>query len=336
MTINNRNLTLMKNNRQLIQVLEEIKNKNITSFQPCFEVHIGFHYKEIMFRTIEEQIKFLEKLKDIGVIIYKKASSILQCNSCKGYLFCSRFICNLCRSPDLVSGVVIEHDGCQNIDFDYKYVKTDGTLRCEKCNKMLNTIGVDYSKLGTFFKCATCNTILPNAEQQYLCLSCGKACPKDEVQISYLNEYIVDGQKLSILLDDLNYMVRVVEELEKFGIKCSFQAIATGTSGTQHSFDFIAYDKYNNPILILDTIGSLADTSDSNETLILSFIGRCLDLRTSYRILVTLVDLEENLKTLATLNNVILIRASTKEEASPEIIQVVTELLNNTIGETIR
>jgi hypothetical protein len=178
--------------------------------------------------------------------------------------------------------------------------------------------------------------MLPTAEQQYLCLSCGKACPKDEVQISYLNEYLVDKQRLSTLLDDLNYMVLVVEELERFGIKCSFQAIATGTSGIQHCFDFIAYDKYNNPILILDTIGSLDETYDSNETFILSFIARCLDVRTSYRILVTLVDLEENLRTLTTLNNVILIRARTKEEASPEIIQRVTELLNNTIGETIR
>jgi phage FluMu protein Com len=326
----------MKNNRELIQVLEEIKNKNITSFQPCFEIHIGFHYKDIMFRTIEEQIKFLEKLEDIGVVIYKKGSSILQCNSCKGYLFCSRFFCNLCKSSDLVSGVVIEHDSCHNIDFDYKYVKADSQLRCEKCNKILNAIGVDYSRIGVFFKCATCNTMLPTAEQQYLCLSCGKACPKDEVQISYLNEYLVDKQRLSTLLDDLNYMVLVVEELERFGIKCSFQAIATGTSGIQHCFDFIAYDKYNNPILILDTIGSLAETYDSNETFILSFIARCLDVRTSYRILVTLVDLEENLKTLTTLNNVILIRARTKEEASPEIIQRVTELLNNTIGETIR
>ena len=324
----------LPDNRELLKILDNIKNNKIAVFQPSLKPGVGFRYEEIGFQTFEEQVRFLDKLDNIGIVIRKPSVSILQCNSCKSYTFHSKLVCSLCKSATLASGAVIEHDSCHNIDFDYKYIKADGSLRCDKCNKILNTIGVDYSRIGVFFKCLMCNAMLPNPEQQYLCLLCAKISSKDDLEISYLYEYVINDHKLSQLLDDLGYIITAVEELNKRGIKSSLAALATGRSGIQHNFDLIVYDKHNNPFVVLETMGLLNESHRSKTEFILSFIGKCSDVKTLYKILVTFVDLEDNLQTLLNLNNIIMVRHSVSKKASLEIIQIVSELTSNKIDKT--
>jgi hypothetical protein len=324
----------LPDNRELLKILDNIKNKKIIHFRPSLKPGVGFHYEGIGFSTFEEQGKFLDKLENIGAATRKPSASILQCNSCKSYNFYSKLVCSLCKSASLASGAVIEHDSCHNIDFDYKYIKADGSLRCDKCNKILNTIGVDYSRIGIFFKCLMCNAMLSSPEQQYLCLSCTKISSKDDLQISYLYEYAINDHRLSQLLDDLGYIIPAVEELDKRGIKSSLATSATGRSGIQHNFDLIVYDKHNNPFVVLETMGLLNETHSCKTEFILSFIGKCSDVKTLYKILVTFVDLEDNLQTLLNLNNIIIVRHSVSNKASLEIIQIISELTSNTIDKT--
>jgi Thaumarchaeal output domain 1 len=325
---------MLNNNRNLIDTLKGLKKDNITRLQPSFVLGIGFQYKGIGIEKFEEQIKFLENLENMGIVHAKEGIPILRCNFCSNFNFSVRFNCVYCNSPDIVSGVAIEHDICHNVDFEDKFLKSDGSLKCEKCGRDLNAVGVDYSKM-SIFKCKVCNGISSKVEQQYTCLSCGKTLLNTDVIVSNLVDYLVSPSALSSYIDELEYLNPIVEELDRIGIKSVFPAVETGVSGTHHSFDLIAYDNFDKPILILETLESVNDTSDNRENMVLSFIGKCTDFKVGYKILISLSELPKYLANLLEINNIIYMKIHNREESSLDIVQMIAELFNNAIEETI-
>lgn len=325
---------MLNNKRNVKEILNGLKKNSITTLQPSLVLGKGFHYKEIAIEKFEEQVKFLENLEKMGIVQAKEGMPILRCNFCNNFNFSVRFNCVYCNSSDIISGVAIEHDICHNVDFEEKYLKSDGSLQCEKCGTDLSAVGVDYAKMN-IFKCKACNGISSKVEQQYTCFTCGKTLMNADVLISNLVEYLVSPLALSSYIDELEYINPIVEELDRIGIKSVFPAVETGISGTHHSIDLIAYDNYDKPILILETLESINDTSDNIENMILSFIGKCSDFRVSFKILISLFELPKYLTNLLEINNIIYMEIHNREESSLDIVQMIAELFNNTSEGTI-
>jgi hypothetical protein len=324
---------MINDKRVFLELLKEIKKNNITTFKPTITAGIGFHYKELEFefRDFDEQIKFLNVLDKMGIVESKDGISIIRCNSCSGITFSLRYICSYCKSFNVKSGMAIEHDICHNIDFEDNYLKLDGSLKCAKCNKTLKVIGVDYSKI-SIFKCSACNGISSALEQQYTCLTCSKTLVKTELSTSNLIDYSVSHPKLLSSINDLEYLIPVVEELNRLGINSRYPSSAKGISGITHSFDLIAYDKSNKPILILETIDSLNESENfygSKDNLVLSFIGKCSDFNIPYKILALSVQVSENIINLLKINNIIVLKISNKEESIIDIVQTIFDLFKN-------
>jgi hypothetical protein len=315
----------LRHEQELSKVLINIKNKNTARFDPSFECGFGFLYQEIDDHRFEEQLKFFEHLENIGVVKGEPSSSVLKCNFCNSFNFCIRPVCTFCSSANIIRGTAIQHDLCSNIDFDYKYLKADNTLVCEKCNKSLKAIGVDYSKLGYFYKCLACKAMLPSVEQQYMCLGCGHISNQDEVQLQQIYSYKVELEKLSEILNNGNYMFSVVEELERIGVKSVFSGTLTGISKIQHTFALVVYDKDDIPTLVVDTIES---GNTIEETLVFSFIARCLDVKIQNRILLAIPAMSKNLRELANSQGIIVIDSETKDEAVLETVQTIAQICN--------
>jgi hypothetical protein len=325
---------ILNDKRKLLNILKELKNKKLEKLEPSFVAGIGPLYKDIenRIKTFEEQTEFLKKLESMGIVKSKEGKPIIICPICKKFIFLLRFICSYCKSLDIKSGQAIEHDLCHNIDFEDKYqMASDDSLKCNKCNKLLKAIGVDYSKIN-IFKCIDCNGISSYPEQQYICVSCGLINSKTELLISNLFDYSICESKLNTLINNLEYLLPVVEELDRLGIKSIYPATTGGISGMTHNFDLIAYDYYNKIFLILETLESTNNFIYGNmENLVLSFVGKCSDFDIPNKILVTFEELPINLSNLLKINKIKVLNMNNIEESAIDIVQLISELFNNAI-----
>jgi hypothetical protein len=205
---------------------------------------------------------------------------------------------------------------------------SEGILQCEKCNKKLKAIGLDYSRLGFFYKCLECKAMLPNIDQQFICLQCGKSSNQDELQILELYSYTINLQKLDELLHYDNFLLSIVDELDRIGIKSELLGSIVGTSKIRHNFALVAFNEKNIPILVVDTIEP--DNNNVQEMFVLSFIAKCLDAKISNKILLAIPRLNENLRELINLNRIIVVEANKKDDAILELTQTIAEIYNKT------
>ena len=318
----------LKNHKELAKILNSIKCKNISKLVTSFKPLVGFSYPQLQHWDLEQQLLFLQACKEIGIVNGKPHDSVMKCDSCNSHSFCMKLACTLCKSSNIIRGTTIQHDSCGNIDFDYKYMTLDGELLCEKCHNRLKAIGLDYSKLGYFYKCLECKAMLPNIDQEYICLKCGKLSNQDELDILQLYAYTINLQKLDEVLNYDNHLLSVVEELDRIGIKSELSGSIVGSSKIEHTFALVAYNEKNLPILVIDIIEN--NNNKTDEMLVLSFIAKCLDAKISNKILLTISGLKEGLRELININRIILVEANTKDEAVLEVTQIITEIYNKT------
>src|SRR5919206_3411889 len=113
-TNNSINFTEMKmsDKEKIINILQDIQNRNITKLDPLFEPTLGFSYPVIDHynSSLHEQIFFLESCMKLGIFNRKSSVSLLKCNSCNSLHFYNKFVCTLCKSSNIVRGITIGHD----------------------------------------------------------------------------------------------------------------------------------------------------------------------------------------------------------------------------------
>jgi hypothetical protein len=326
MAFENQSLKSIQTKYEIVRILKKLKNKNISKLEPSFHPSRGIQYNEMDGESLEEQINFLETLEKMDVVIGKVSKSVEKCKFCNSYRFYINLACTLCKSAQIVQGATIKHDSCGNIDFDYKYIREDNSLKCEKCNKSLRAIGIDHSKLGYFYKCLECKSILPNINTRYLCVNCGNNHGHDELSIQYLKTYSVDFNKLSDIINAKAYLLSVVEELDRVGIKSELSASIIGKSGMLHVFELIIYDELKRPFIALCTLES---DNMIEDILVLSFIAKSSDADIPNKILLSIPKVKESLKALANINGIIVIESETMEEATLDLVNAITEVYNN-------
>jgi len=319
-------------NIELRKLLDRLRERNYSNsnvfrlpvrLEPLFHSDRGFFYPDIELPTLEEQIRFLESFERTDIAACSPSISIMQCSYCSSHKFCSTFVCKLCGSPNILRGSAITHEPCGNIDFYHKYVAGDGTLVCQKCNKNLKAIGVDYSRLDCIYNCLNCKAMLSDIDQFYKCIDCGKSSTLEETRILLLNQYVFDLDKLSSIVNVGKSMLSVIKELHKMGIKAVHQGTVTGASRIPHIFSLVAYaEKVEQPFLVADIIERDHRT---DEIRLLSFIGKCVDSRIENKIIVAIPNLEEHFRELITINGIILVESRAMEDMTLELVKAVQE-----------
>jgi hypothetical protein len=297
------------------------KDPKHTSYEPMFIPGRGFCYEGLeSIANIEEQIELFKALEKVGVVSSNKiTSSLLSCSSCNYPYFSIRNLCRFCKSSNVILGTVIEHDLCGNVDFDFKYSSADGKLICDRCDKELKALGVDYSKTSRCYKCLQCNSILPSVEQYNGCLNCGKFSAQDDLHLLQLFTYTINPEKLLSLIDKNDYLTMLRARLIKTGIKVSFPGTVTGLSKLGHSFDLVVFDDDQNgiPVLVGDFLELSPQDKDSTdgdaERIVLSFIGRCIDIEARNKVFLSFSKFSERTKILANTHGVHLIEISNED-----------------------
>lgn len=277
-------------------ILLRIRDNGISIIEPAFAPG-GLAFKD--FGDLEpyrvaESLKVLERG---NLLTAKPFSSILRCRNCDSFRFHARFICAACKMPNVTRGAVIEHLICGNIDFDERFLK-DGALQCNKCNKRLNAIGVDYSRPGYFYRCSDCLATLPDKDVQYICINCGTISAFDELQVQQLFSYVVNQERMAEIFigkkldvdnststasenDDKKpaYLSKaVVEILNKIGITSACPDLVAGLSKIKHHFELVVYDEAGLPILLADPLYSDNTKQESDTFQLMKFQAKCDDV----------------------------------------------------------
>jgi Thaumarchaeal output domain 1 len=317
-------------NMEFAKILDTLREKNLSmanvfrlpvTLKPSFNADRGFFYQDIELTTLEEQVSFLESCESMGIATGTPSVSIMQCSFCSSHRFCSSFVCKLCRSPNILRGSAIVHEPCGNIDFYDKYVSGDGTLVCQKCNKNLKAIGVDYSRLDHIYNCLNCKAMMSDIDQFYKCLDCGKYSTVEESHILLLNEYVFDVDKLSNIVNVDKHMLSLIKELEKMGIKAVHHGTVIGISRIPHIFSLVAYAKnVEQAFLVADIIETDHRT---DEMRLLSFIGKCVDSRIENKIIVAIPRLEGDLRELINTNGIMLVELRAIEDITFELVKAI-------------
>jgi hypothetical protein len=263
-------------------------------------------------------------LERTETVNYNPSVSIMQCPTCSSHRFCSIFACKLCRSPNILRGSAIIHEPCGNVDFYHKYATDDGTLICQKCNKKLKAIGIDYSRLDHIYNCQGCKSMLSDIDQLYKCLDCGNSSTLEESRISLLNEYVFDIDKLTNVVNIDKSMLSTIKELDKIGIRAVSHGAVTGASKIPHIFSLVAYvEKAEQPFLVADIIETDHRT---DEMRILSFIGKCVDSRIENKIIVAIPNLDIDLRELINTHGITLIELRAAEDITFQLVKAVEQM----------
>jgi hypothetical protein len=288
-------------------------------FEPSFEPNSGLTYRDLEahgYVGIDKQMQLLESLEAAGIIATEKPHSVLlKCNVCRSANFSLTPSCTVCGSSAIVHGSVIEHHRCGNVDFDDRYISSanNNMLVCPKCGKKLKALGVDYSKPGSFYRCTVCNALLPAMETRCTCIQCGNSANLTQLQSIRVSAYVVNTERVSeIILSraqqdqrlETGNLVSVAEVLRHFGLDCAAPVHIQGLSKIRHRFDLIIYNENKEPKLIVDMMRVRYKGADTDETAILAFYAKCMDLyflnkSIVHRVFFTQSELRGNAKKLA-------------------------------------
>ena len=273
-------------NETLRNLLLQIKDHQITTFEPIFQQGIGYKYQNLEGHDdFQKQIAILRELEDEGFATSELLESVLQCPECSATKFSVQQSCTVCQSTNVTRGAVTEHLACGNIDFDSKYATEAGeenVLVCPKCRKRLKAIGVDYAKPGIFYKCLNCKAMLPQVENLHTCLECCKSWKDGSLKELQIMKYDVNLEKVSSYFLEFNLLPLLAERLfTKHGIKAESPGKVKGLSKVEHSFDLlITHYESGEPMLVADLLIDSKDKT-SNQQLqsirILAFYAKCID-----------------------------------------------------------
>jgi hypothetical protein len=312
-----------------LRVLLEIKARHLNSIQPVFDDETGIYYESLKGFSQEDQVKVLELLAREKIAIPTQVASVLSCKSCASFRFHNNYVCNLCKSINLVRGKVIRHIPCNNTDFDYNFDSANG-LECKKCNKSLKAIGVDYMKQGTFFKCLDCNSLLPETQLRFTCARCGKHEEEDGLDLTKIFAYDLDQERLAAFCKESDYVMSIIDELSKAGVSAIYQGGVTGRSKVLHRFSLVIHPVSKQAVFTREfaVVDFVSHHGDSNQA-VLAEITKFVDVASENKILVTIPKLNDDGRALATEYGIRLIESDTLLDARTRVVQFITNELES-------
>jgi len=167
---------------------------------------------------------------------------------------------------------------CGHIDFEEKF-KSDEEFVCPTCGKTLRTIGVDYRRPGTLYKCRNCNEIFPNPKKRYIC-SNGHSGDENELVLRNINVYKPNPAKHALIEREIIELGSILEELTAKGWHGQAPAMLRGKSGIVHTFTLALWAPESNPASERPDI--LADWCTAevevDSTMVLAFYAKTLDV----------------------------------------------------------
>ena len=307
-------LTLYKD-RNVQILLSKFLNDEIETLDPVYDSKTGYHYPivETIVGEASQIEPFLNKLHAAGVLKRKLYDKIIFCPNCSSADVSTRYCCPFCKSFNIQKSSLIEHVKCGYMDLEENFLEGEKYV-CPKCHEELTKIDVDYRKAGIWCTCDDCNKNFDIPVPAHFCRSCNANFNFEEALIKDVYSYtLTENVKAESFLNW--FLVAAIREfLMKGGLTVESPALLKGKSGTNHSFDIVAYrDGAKQKVIVLD----LATSTENivSEQPVIALFAKIFDVAPEKAYLIAIPKLSGNGKKMAELYKIHAIEAENQEEA---------------------
>lgn len=262
------------------KLLRALGNKKITKIKPLIDG------ERVTYPDVQELTgldsgateEFLQYLVSEDILLKEPSDCLFACPNCGSIRMLYKLRCPACQSTALKAGGALEHLHCGYLDMEDVFSKSG--FQCPKCRKELKTLGVDYRKVGTYYRCISCTEIHSAADAFFYCMNCTKTPKFDDAKMSVFYSYSLNPEtreKIAKYSIDLSL---ISEKLKTHGFETKFDSTVKGKSGLEHEVGIIVYDKKKkdgeaNPDIIADIVIS---SNEVDESSVLSFMAKIIDI----------------------------------------------------------
>jgi predicted RNA-binding Zn-ribbon protein involved in translation (DUF1610 family) len=297
----------------------EFSHKNIVTYPDAMR---------IMDIQPSQTREVLDRLASAGILIKKLADVRLSCPSCASIGLSLRPECPNCGSSLIKKGETIEHLICGHVDFLKSFTEPGGFV-CPKCRRSLKSLGLDYRKPGSFYKCQSCGDLTSNTKKRFTCGACGHEFLEGEEGLAEAYIYRVNEEKKALLEKECIDLKPMIEKMKAMGWDATASGYLEGTSGVKHAFALIASNlgekaDGGKPNIVGDIVigEKLAD-----EPVILSTFAKAYDVGVKLVFLVTVPGLTEQAKRLAKFYNINVLESTSPGSAVDVLWEAVQKLI---------
>ena len=210
---------------------------------PILDVDFGYRYPdvEVIFKIPrEETVGKLNSLWKLGYLKRELCATVMKCPKCGSYKLILRLQCPYCGSFKLLKGNSIKHYSCGHIDFEDRF-RRDDELICPNCGKKLEKLGLDYMRVGIWYRCLDCGRSFGEPRELLYCPECDKNYEREELILEPVYSYAIEEVKVKELLLDID--LRKLEEALSDKWITEIPAKVVGESGIEHTFSLALTSK---------------------------------------------------------------------------------------------
>ena len=295
--------------------LSKFLSGEIKTLEPVFDQQTGYRYPavEAVVGDASQVEPFLDKLYSAGVLEKKLYDKVIFCPKCGSANVSFHYCCPFCKSFDIQKSSLIEHVKCGYMDVEANFRVGDKYI-CPKCHEVLKKIDVDYRKAGVWCACKDCNKSFDIPVPEHFCRSCNANSTFEEVLIKDVYSYTLKESVREEASVKWFLVAPIRDFLIEEGLTVESPAFLKGKSGTEHSFDIVAYrgDSQQKPIVV--------DVAKSKENIVseqpvIALFAKIFDVSPDKAYLIAIPQLSENGKKMAQLYNIQAIEAKNQKEA---------------------
>ncbi|MEM4316151.1 MAG: hypothetical protein QXT66_07380 [Nitrososphaerota archaeon] len=284
----------------VINLLRLMQSGTISELRPELDSQRGFYYPSvegIINSGTEDVNLILRTLADLEILKRELQDSVNSCPKCGGVCHVFSVRCPTCNSTRLEKGPVIEHLACGHIDFEQAFIRGN-VYQCPKCRKTMTTLGVDYRRPGSYYKCIQCGRITGLPTRYYTCTRCNNISAEEDLALSQGYRYVLNPEKSAFISNYTLDLRTLIETAESSGWVVRTPATIQGNSGVAHTFAFLAHNPRSPPNegLAIDVEVSVDKVDQSK---VLSLFSKALDAAIQSTALGVVGDIEERAKVLA-------------------------------------
>ncbi len=297
------------------ELLNKFFSGEIKTLEPVYDQQTGYRYPavEAIVGSAAQVGAFLDKLHREGVLEKKLYDKSIYCPNCGSADVAFRYCCPFCKSFDIQKSSLIEHVKCGYMDIEANFRQGDKNV-CPKCHTELKKVDVDYRKAGVWCACNDCKKNFDIPVPEHFCRSCSTVSSFEGAVIRDVYAYTVKESMREAASLNAFLIAPIRAFLAEEGLTVESPALLRGKSGTNHSFDIVAYEgsaRQNSIVLdVAQTAGEIV-----SEQPVIALFAKIFDVSPKKAYLIAIPQLNENGRKMAQLYNIQAIEARSQKDA---------------------
>ena len=207
---------ILSSNQFFIRLTRFLISRHKTVLEPKLDVSASTGYVipvfDLFYRLgkyeLSEYFVFMQSMMEKGIFRAAKfINRVYLCPNCLHSHMLHIKTCPKCGQSAIHTEEVIHHFRCGNVSPEHTY-NFGGQLRCPKCHKTLQHIGVDYDRPAIIYSCGTCGNTFIEPKTKTICTSCHEVHDSEELIPQDINVYEITPEgRQSIISPSIGFAV---------------------------------------------------------------------------------------------------------------------------------